>query len=269
MPMLSGRSGNGQRIPFSHGGGRLCSLIAINDNEDLVGANGWIPTQRTVGDNEAEHSVAYPAAQQISYVYGFPLNAVVGTNDAQAIVITVAVAVVRRAIVQVIAAVIERARLDEAAFFEIEFAFLVPPVSCEDAKRLIGTNGGIAAHGLVGDGDSSIHAAAADKVFENVSDIGALILEAVIGSNNLPSLILGPRSRSENSYTNSEKSHCNNEQHISICDFHRGFLRCGDLSPCLNQCNPAAAARKRLIRAGLSKLSTRQRASVSACAILR
>src|SRR6266478_1683748 len=185
-----------QRIAFTHEGGGFLALVSVNNDQEFVRADGRVSTQRAVGHDEIDGSVADPAAQQFGHVDGASLNAVVGADDAEAIpIVAVAATVVSTAVVPVIAitADLKHAHVHETAFAEVEFAFLVPSVPGKDAQRLVFPDGGIPAHGLVVHGDSAVYAATSYQVLEDIGDIVALILEAIIGALDLPAFFLGTR----------------------------------------------------------------------------
>src|SRR6266481_3821977 len=183
-----------QRIAFAHEGGAFLALVAVDDDQVFVCANGRVPTKGAVGHNEVKSSGAGPAAQQVRHVDGASLDAVVGADDADAIpIVAVAAAVVSTAVVPVIAiaADLKHAHIHETAFAEVEFAFLVPSVPGKDAQRLVFPDGGIPAHGLVVHSDSAVYAATSYQVLEDIGHVVALILEAIIGALDLPAFFLG------------------------------------------------------------------------------
>src|SRR6267142_6405616 len=185
-----------QRIAFAHEGGCFPALVAVDDDQVFVCADGRVPTKGAVRHNEVKSSGAGPAAQQVRHVYGASLDAVVGADDADAIpIVAVAAAVVSATVVPLIAiaADLKHAHIHETAFAEVEFAFLVPSVPGKDAQRLVFPDGGIPAHGLVVHSDSAVYAATSYQVLEDIGDIVALIPEAIIGALDLPAFLLGTR----------------------------------------------------------------------------
>jgi hypothetical protein len=76
--------GYGQAIPFPHRGRRLLALRAVNDDENFVGAGGWIATQVRVVYTKREHSLANHRTQHIRHVYSSPLNTIKAANDEEA-----------------------------------------------------------------------------------------------------------------------------------------------------------------------------------------
>src|SRR5712664_1804828 len=218
---------NRQRVPLAHGRGALIALIAVNNDQNLVRADGRIAAQGAIGDHKTKHAVANSAPQDIRHVHGPSLYAVISTDDFEAIpliavavaraaVIPTAVAVVRGAVVPIIAGNIEHTDFNEATLVVIEFALLIPAIFGEDAQRLVFPDGRIPAHGLVVHRDSAIHAAASDEVFENIADISALIPEAVISAQDLPAFFLGAHSSAEDGGANSEDDHTNDAHRMSI-----------------------------------------------------
>lgn len=105
--------------------------------------------------------------------------------------------VIAGAIVPILAPNDEEMRINEAAFIDVEFAFLVSTVSREDSQRLVSANRWIAAHGLIVYGNPAVHTAARNQVTQDIGDIGTLGFEAVVGSHDLPAFILGGHSSSE------------------------------------------------------------------------
>src|SRR5882762_5285657 len=182
-------------------------LDSGKNDQNLVRANRWISAQGAIGDDKTQHAFANSAPKDLRHVHGPSLHAVITTDDFEAIpvipisvavmrragipivvaivrgvVVPIAVAVVRRVIVPIIMANSEHAGFNEAALSVIEFAFLIPAISREDAQRLVFPDGRIPAHGLIIHRHSAVHAAAFDEVFENIADVIALVLETVISA---------------------------------------------------------------------------------------
>src|SRR5260370_17065907 len=87
---------NRQRVPLAHGGGALIALIAVNNDQNLVRADGRIAAQGAIGDHKTKHAVANSASKDIRHVHGPSLHAVITADDFDAIpVLPVAVAAAR------------------------------------------------------------------------------------------------------------------------------------------------------------------------------
>ena len=212
------------------------ALVPVDDDQEFICANGRVATQGIVGHYETHCSVADPGAQHVCHVDGPPLNAIVGADDLKAIpVIAIAITVSCRAVIPVIAprllhAYVKHAHFHEATFFVVPFALdeatpVVFATSGKDAERFIGPHGGISAHGLVGDRDSPIHAAASDEILKNIGDIRASILEAVLRAHDLPAFFLCDHSGAKNAGANRENNHSDDKQHVSICKLHSRLLQ--------------------------------------------
>src|SRR6516162_356746 len=114
---------------------------------------------------------------------------------ATGIAIAIPVAIIGWAVIPIaaIAAHDKGARFDKPAFSVVKFALLVPAVSGPNAQVFIRADGGITAHGLIVDGNATIHAAAAKKILHDIGDVVVLSPCAVLGANDLPTVILGAR----------------------------------------------------------------------------
>src|SRR6266852_1341079 len=233
---------NRQAVPFTHGRGALLALMAVNNDQNLVCAYGWISTQGAIGDDEIQHAVANSAPKEIGHVHGPSLHAVITADDFEAIpVIVIAITRIGGPIVPIIAANIEHMHFDEAALVVVEFAFLIPAIFCEDAQRLVSPHGRISAHGLVVHRDSAIHAAPPDEVLENIGDVAALIPGAVISPHNLPAFLLGTYSRAEDGGATREDDHSDDEHSVSICELHSRLLEGAGPRSCFSHFNLVVA----------------------------
>src|SRR5882762_4244656 len=112
-------------------------LDSGKNDQNLVRANRWISAQGAIGDDKTQHAFANSAPKDLRHVHGPSLHAVITTDDFEAIpVIPISVAVMRRVGIPIIMANSEHAGFNEAALSVIEFAFLIPAISREDAQRL-------------------------------------------------------------------------------------------------------------------------------------
>src|SRR5256884_1649361 len=222
---------NRQRVPFPHECGGFLALVPVDDDQEFICANGRVATQGIVGHYETHCSVADPGAQHVCHVDGPSLNAIVGADDLKAIpVIAIAVAVPCGTVIPIIAARIHHAHVKhvhfhEAAFPVSKFALFILAISCDDAERLVGSHGGIPSHGLVGDRNPPIHAAASDEILKNIRDVVALVFEAVLRAHDLPAFFLCDHSGAKNAGANCEDDHSDDKHPSSICELHSRLLQ--------------------------------------------
>jgi hypothetical protein len=113
----------------------------------------------------------------------------------------------RSAIVPIFAPHNKQTGVDRAAFVDIELALLVSPISREDTQRLVSADRRVTTHGLIVYGHAAIHPAARNQVAHDVSDIGTLAFEAVVGSHDLPAFILSSHTRGEERGARGKKKH--------------------------------------------------------------
>jgi hypothetical protein len=104
--------------------------------------------------------------------------------------VTVMVVSAWTALFPIVASNCKQTHVDESAFVDVKFAFLVSPVSRKDTKRLVPANGRVAPHGLIVYGNAAVHAAARYQIAKYVRDIRTLGPESIIGPGNLPAFIL-------------------------------------------------------------------------------
>jgi hypothetical protein len=183
-------------------------LVSINDDQDFVRPNGGISTQIAVVHVQREHTLAHHGAQLFGYVHRPSLHSVETADDSQTSrVITRAIIAgpifpgtvipIWAAVIPVIASNGEHAHVDEHAFSEFELALFVSPVSRDNMKSLVFANRRIAAHSLIPDRDSAIHATTRNQIADKVRDVSALISESIVGANNPPAFILSAQRRGD------------------------------------------------------------------------
>src|SRR5262249_8673322 len=132
------------------------------------------------------------------------------------VIIAVAVTVATLAVAPVVAGEhVEGADIDEAAFFEIEFALFVSAVSGPDAQVLVSANGRIAARGLIVHGDAAVDATATDEIFHDICHIIVLSSAAVLGAHDLPAIVLSAGWRAEKSDPRGHEKRRNNKNRVA------------------------------------------------------
>src|SRR5690242_19771722 len=224
--------GNCECVAFADDGCSFPSLVAVNDDKDLIRTDGWVPAQGAVGYDEADLSVAHSAAQDLRHIDSVFVPTVICADDAETlVVVAVAISITTLTILKVVAvtAHVERCDVDEAAFFKVEFALFVSAVSGPDAQMLFGANGRIAAHRLVVDGNAAIYTTAADEVIHDACDVIVLILGAVLGADDLPAFILCAGWHAEKIDACGDKKRRQGKNRIASGKLHSTFLRGGTL----------------------------------------
>lgn len=197
-----------QALAFSDGGGLLLAADAVDDDQDLVGADGGITAKILVVDANGKNAIADHGAQAIGDVDGSTFGAVIAAEDEQiaaimlATVMIAAVIVTTRmiitgmvvtagaTIIPIIAGDGKKACFDRATLSDIELAFFVSAVFRENAERFVSSDGGIAAHGLIVDSDAAIHATTGDEVAKYAGDVCACGLESVVSTHDEPDVVL-------------------------------------------------------------------------------
>ena len=197
-----------QALAFADGGGLLLAADAVDDDQDLIGANGRITAKILVVDAHGKNAIADHGAQAIGDVDGSTFGAVIAAEDEQiaaimlATVMIAAVIVTTRmiitgmvvtagaTIIPIIAGDGEKACFDRTTLSDIELAFFVSAVFRENAERFVSSDGGIAAHGLIVDSDAAIHTTTGHEVAKYAGDVCACGLESVVSTHDEPDVVL-------------------------------------------------------------------------------
>src|SRR5580704_8104605 len=197
-----------QAIAFPDRRGLLFAADAVDDDQDLVGADGGITAKILVVDAHGKNAIADHGAQTIGDVDGSTFGAVIAAEDEQIaaimlatvmiatvigatrMVITGMVVTTGATIIPIIAGDGKKACFDRATFSDIELAFFVSAVFRENAERFVSSDGGIAAHGLIVDSDPAIHATPGHEVAKYAGDVCACGLESVVSTHDEPDVVL-------------------------------------------------------------------------------
>lgn len=174
----------------------LPSLIAIDDRKYLVATFGWIPAHIVVIDLHDERVIPYHAAQQLGYIAGLAVQAILRARDLEITVTTRGNAGVPwipgvprispdfPRVASAAAVIVELAGIDIGALFVGQLANLPLHVPRGKAQNLIRADRWIAAQvGIV----HFDHAVPREQCTDPISDIHTAIPRAPVGLHHLQS----------------------------------------------------------------------------------
>ncbi len=101
-------------------------------------------------------------------------------------VVTATIVATGATIVPIIAGDGKKACFDRATLLDIELAFFVSAVFCENAESFVSSDGGVAAHGLIVDSHAAIHTTTGHQVAKYGGDVRSHGLESVVSALDEP-----------------------------------------------------------------------------------
>jgi hypothetical protein len=110
----------------------------------------------------------------------------------------------------------EEADGNDSAFAVIEFMVLVSIVTREDSEDFVGPGRWIAAHGLIVDEDSAIHAASRKQVADKARHVISLRSKSIVGPHNQPPTILAESIWGKENQRHHERRHGGQKDRITV-----------------------------------------------------